>query len=50
MALLFLILLVAALVCFVLYAFSRYAGRVNLLGLGLSLWVLGLLLLQLQQV
>ena len=39
-----LILLVLALVCFVLAAVGVASPRVNLLALGLSLWVLSLLL------
>jgi len=39
-----LILLVLALVCFVLVAASVPTPRVNLLGLGLSFWILSLLI------
>ena len=38
------ILLVLALVCFVLVAASVPTPRVNLLGLGLSFWILSLLI------
>lgn len=38
------ILLVFALVCFLLTAFSASTGRVNTLGLGLAFWVSTLLI------
>jgi hypothetical protein len=40
MALLTLILLIAAFVCFLLAAFDARVRRINLVGLGLALWVL----------
>ena len=40
MAVLVLVLLIFALVCFVAAAFSLAAGRVNLVALGLASWVL----------
>lgn len=39
MLVLFFILLLLALVCFAAAAFQVHASRINLLGLGLALWV-----------
>lgn len=50
MTLLYLLLLVAALVVFVLAAFGFSARRINLLALGLACWVLVLVLQAFQKV